>query len=265
METEKILNKFILVSKNILKDNLVGIYLHGSYAMNCYNPNISDIDLIVVVNSAVLYKTKLEYMKEIVKSNYEIGGKGLEISIVKQEFCSKNMYPIPYELHFSSIHLEKYKQNPNNYISNMKGVDKDLSAHFKMIYHRGKKLYGKDIDNIFLDIKDEYYISSILNDIKDYEDEIDSNNVYVILNLCRTLSYLKENLILSKKEGGEWALNNLNVNYYGLIKEALLSYETGKEIYLKNDIEKEFVSYMLNEIENIEDLCDKVLKNKKIV
>ena len=37
----------------IFADNLVGIYLHGSAVMGCFNPEKSDIDLIVVVKNDI--------------------------------------------------------------------------------------------------------------------------------------------------------------------------------------------------------------------
>ena len=33
-----LINKFVNRSKDILKENLVGIYLHGSSVMGCFNP-----------------------------------------------------------------------------------------------------------------------------------------------------------------------------------------------------------------------------------
>lgn len=45
----EILNKIVGSYKDILKDNLVGIYIHGSLAMNCFNPKSSDIDFLVVI------------------------------------------------------------------------------------------------------------------------------------------------------------------------------------------------------------------------
>ena len=48
-----ILKSFVTQSKKILGDNLVGIYLHGSAVMGCYNEKKSDIDLLVVVKEAV--------------------------------------------------------------------------------------------------------------------------------------------------------------------------------------------------------------------
>ena len=45
---ESICSEFVARFQNILKENLVGVYLHGSAVMGCFNPAKSDIDLIVV-------------------------------------------------------------------------------------------------------------------------------------------------------------------------------------------------------------------------
>jgi hypothetical protein len=39
-----VIKEFIDVSREIIADKLTGIYLHGSMAMNCFNPEKSDID-----------------------------------------------------------------------------------------------------------------------------------------------------------------------------------------------------------------------------
>jgi len=43
------LDKFIAIFAEEVRKNLVGIYLHGSLAMGCFNPGKSDVDLLVVV------------------------------------------------------------------------------------------------------------------------------------------------------------------------------------------------------------------------
>ena len=46
----------------------------------------------------------------------------------------------------------------------------------------------------------------------------------MILNLCRVLAFLEEDLILSKKEGGVWGINHLPDLYVPLVQAALLLY-----------------------------------------
>ena len=91
----------------------------------------------------------------------------------------------------------------------MKGVDRDLAAHFTVICHRGKCLYGKGIQDVFGKVDRQYYLDSILSDIEDAEKDIMENPVYIVLNLCRVLACKREGTILSKKEGGEWGLKAL--------------------------------------------------------
>ena len=63
---EDILRKLVHRSEAILKDNLVGIYLHGSAVMGCFNPDKSDLDLIIVVNEAIPDNAKREIMDTVV-------------------------------------------------------------------------------------------------------------------------------------------------------------------------------------------------------
>ncbi len=48
MSLSDLLKNFVTKSQKILGDNLIGIYLHGSAVMGCYNKQKSDIDLLVV-------------------------------------------------------------------------------------------------------------------------------------------------------------------------------------------------------------------------
>ena len=81
---DTVINSFVEKSKNILQDNLIGVYLHGSAVMECYNPLKSDIDLIVVVKDTVTDTVKRSYMDMVVELNSKGPEKGIEMSIVKQ-------------------------------------------------------------------------------------------------------------------------------------------------------------------------------------
>ena len=58
VEIKDLIGKIVESFKSILKDNLVGIYLHGSLAMNCFNPKSGDIDFLAVVKEKLGIKTK---------------------------------------------------------------------------------------------------------------------------------------------------------------------------------------------------------------
>lgn len=239
---------FVQMSKEVLGDNLVGIYLHGSAVMGCFNSKKSDLDLIIVVENDISQNTKLDFLSNVVKLNEKAPEKGLELSIVKREFCNPFMYPTPFEFHFSITHLVAAKENPATYIENMQGTDKDLAAHFVIIKHCGKVLCGEDMDDVFGEVSKAAYVDSIWNDINEACEDILKAPMYITLNLCRALAYLQEDLILSKKAGGEWGIQVLPQKFWELIQNALWSYETDAEMIIDSEIAVDFAKYMLSEI-----------------
>lgn len=245
-----ITEKLVKYSKEILKDNLIGVYLHGSAAMGCFNEKTSDIDMLIVIDKDMSDAEKRQYMDMVVGLNTLAPEKGIELSIVKKSVCKPFVYPTPFELHFSIAHLEWYKNNPQDYILKMNGIDKDLAAHIMIIYHRGLCLYGEDIRSVFEDVGRDAYFDSIWNDVKQAEEDIMDAPVYVTLNLCRVLAYKQEDLILSKQEGGEWGLKNLPEKYSRLIQKALDEYGSVSVMELEEKEAQEYAKYM---IENIYD------------
>jgi len=227
---QDILDKFVEQCKKIFTTELVGVYLHGSMAMGCFNPDKSDIDLIVIIEEHISDAQKLEFMKCIVELNGQAPAKGLELSIVKRKYCSPFRYPTPFELHFSPTHLKWFYDAPQDYVENMKGEDKDLAAHFTIIHQYGIVLYGEKIENIFAPIPRENYLDSIYTDIENADEDIMEEPMYLTLNLCRVFAFLKDGLYLSKEEGGKWGIKNLPAKYQPVILSALECYATDREM-----------------------------------
>lgn len=249
LELKELLDDFVMYSKNILSNNLTGIYLHGSAAMGCFNDKSSDVDLLVVVKNNISKESKRQYMDMVIELNRQAPLKGIELSIVKESVCKHFIYPTPYELHFSIAHLNWYLSNSEDYIEKMNGIDKDLAAHFTIIYHRGKTLYGREIKSVFSEVSSEYYMDSIWSDIQNAKEDIIKNTMYITLNLCRVLAYKKERLILSKQEGGEWAVHYIsNPDYKKIIQSALEEYKSGNTMSINKADAVKYAEYMLKKL-----------------
>ncbi len=188
---KELTDRFTQQSKNILGDNLTGIYLHGSAVMGCFNEKKSDIDLLVVVKNDIPTDLKKQYLAMIYELNKEAPEKGIEMSVVKESVCDPFVYLTPLELHFSVGHLDWYRSDPDGYAEKMNGTDKDLAAHFTIIFHRGKTLYGKEIPQVFAQVSREDYMDSIRSDIENAKEDITEDPTYITLNLCRVLAYKK--------------------------------------------------------------------------
>ena len=233
MPYQNLLEEIVKHCKAIFTSNLTGIYLHGSMVMGCFHPQKSDIDLIIVVDTDIPAEQKQAFMEVVVDLNRLATKKGLELSIVKKEYCEHFVYPTPFELHFSSAHLQWFQSNPTDYVQKMNGTDRDLAAHFTIIKKYGITLFGTEISALFADVPREDYLDSIRFDVENAKEEVLENPVYILLNLCRIIAFVKEDLILSKKEGGQWGLIKLPSKYHPLISSALENYTSEEETVIE--------------------------------
>jgi hypothetical protein len=241
-QIKELVNSILRSYQKILGSNLVGFYLHGSLAMNCFNPLISDIDFLAIVRVKLTIKQKEAIISSLIGQFSHFPPKGVEMSIVIEEYLNNFVYPTPFELHYSKDWHERYINEEVDYSEQRS--DEDLASHFVITKMRGVCLFGKPIEKIFPEVPGEYYARSILNDATQIFDNIEKNPVYTILNLCRILAFFEgKKIALSKKEGGEWALSNLPPKYSLLIDWATIGYAGGEQKQLDVNTLRSFSEY----------------------
>lgn len=248
MSAETLCTRFVALARQVFQGNLTGVYLHGSAAMDCYNPEKSDLDLLVVVQRPLRQAEKRAFMDGLIALHEKTPGKGIEMSIVTQDVCSPFVYPTPFELHFSETHLDGYLRDPEDYILKMQGTDKDLAAHCTVIRARGRCLCGLPIEEVFGAVPVEDYIDALWYDVENAPAEILENPLYMTLNLARVLAYLEEAKVLSKREGGLWALEHLPITYHPLIQMTLEEYAEGKSASYDPDLLTNYAEDLLQRI-----------------
>ena len=97
----------------------------------------------------------------------------------------------------------------------------------------------------------EHYLDSILFDVENAREEMGENPMYLTLNLCRVLAYLREGSICSKKDGGQWGLRALPERFAPLLRDALDSYAGPEELSPDPRLAADFADYMLEQIKAI--------------
>ncbi len=244
----EILEGFAEAAKECFGSGLTGVYLHGSAVMGCFNPKKSDLDLLVVTETAPPDGEKRRFMEKVVSLNGKAPAKGIEMSVLKRRLAEEFVYPTPFELHFSPMHLERWERDPEGYIADMKGEDPDLAAHITVLKARGVTLCGKPAGEVFGEVPREAYFESIRSDVENAEEELAEDPVYLTLNLCRVLAFRREGLVLSKKEGGEWALGNIPERFRGFVKRASEDYAGGASFRPGKEESGDFARFMLGGI-----------------
>lgn len=224
-ETRVLLADIVDSFRDVLGDNLIGLYLHGSLAMGCFNPSSSDIDFIVVVNEPL----DIEAKQAIVWLSLELSesaSNGLEFSIVLVDTAQHFTYPTPYELHYSRAWDERFRTGEVDFETQL--YDKDLAAHFTIIRHRGICLYGASRKEVFSEVPTSDYLDSIAEDARlSYQNIMGGPDEgqclvppYAVLNFCRVLAFIEQGLITSKREGGQWGIEHLSEAYRPIIQAA---------------------------------------------
>ncbi len=220
----EILERIKSSHQRILGDNLLGIYVHGSIAFDCFRWDTGDIDYLVVVHEPPPLADKAGLVEALLDIDRDAPPKGLEMSVVLERHCRDFIYPTPFELHFSNRHKERARTDPTGYCQGMQGTDKDLAAHMTVTRAVGLVLCGPAIDSVFAPVPRADFLDSVGSDIRDAAEKIGDNPVYAILNLCRTLAYTRDGLILSKEQGGEWGIRNLPAEFAPLLRKAIDQY-----------------------------------------
>jgi len=254
-ETE-LLQKIKTSYQSILQDKLVGIYVHGSIAFQCFTWENSDIDFLVIVKRPLSQAEKEALISTLISLDEYAPKKGFEMSVVLQSNCKPFVYPTPYELHYSNSYRERYREDLSGLCESLHGEDKDLASHITVINAVGFPLCGPAVSEVFSPVPKTDYLDSLLYDVGDAEEEICENPVYFILNLCRVVAYVEADLVLSKSQGGEWGLAHLPENYRHLIRAALRVYSADKageadtdEVWkAQRDVLTEFAGVMLEKI-----------------
>ena len=176
----------------------------------------------------------------------------LTSTIHKIRFYKNIKHPTPYELHGSEAWIDRYKKDKSLVINDNYKVDPDLASHFNVINVPNESMdFGKPSKELFSKVPKDYIIDSNYGDTLDCINEITNNPVYCILNLCRFYALLKEDLTLSKYDGGKWALENMHSSYNDVIKKAMDDYLSDTKNTYNNEELKEFANEAISKINKL--------------
>jgi predicted nucleotidyltransferase len=226
--------------KKLIKEDFKGFYIHGSLAMGGYNPSRSDIDVLVVTNESISVQTKRELAKFFL--NHSANPYPIEISFLKEEHLGNWNHPASYEFHYSEFWRCRYEydlsKNTNVYLNGRIHCDPDLAAHIMITIHRGICIEGSPIVDVFPLIPGKDYLSSIKGDYIECLKNIEEDPIYCVLNMIRVFLYVKDGMIVSKLEAGEWGLTALPVEMKGTVQKVMDGYcgEKGSFHFTKKEL-----------------------------
>lgn len=234
-------------TKEVLKEDFVGFYLHGSLAMGGFHPKNSDIDILIVTITPMAVQAKRELAQLLLKrSNKPFP---IEMSCLNVKQLKNWVHPSPFDFHYSEYWRERYEADldmgTNQYLNDHLKTDADLAAHITITTERGICVEGAPIVEVFPAIPHAHYVAAIMSDFEACLVDIEKDPVYCTLNLLRVLWYLQEGVISSKQEAGQWGLRSLPKGMTATIQKVIDRYsgeessddfEQGELLAVRDDI-----------------------------
>lgn len=253
-EVAEFVKQLMEETKKILGSHYIGFYLHGSLAMGGFNSNRSDVDFLIITKKGVSVQAKKELAQLYLFSSNK--PYPIEMSILQEKHLKNWEHPSEYDFHFSEFWRERYKRdletNGSEYLNAEVYKDSDLAAHITITTERGICLDGEPIDRIFPIVPKEDYLSSILVDFEECVEDINRHPVYSIHNMLRVYWYVKEEVISSKKEAGDWGITSLPRELRLTVEKAVHCIEDGESTYeFKQEELMTFTHYITKEVRSL--------------
>ena len=213
--------------KERLGENFKGFYLHGSLAMDGFNPESSDIDVIVVTDDPITLENKKElaqYLLSVSGNPYPI-----EVHVLNIWQLRRWQHPSSYDFHYSELCRDRLENNADNYLNEADLKDTDLAAHITILHRRGICLEGPPIEEIFPPISHSEYLSSIRADYEKCMAILEKNPLYSVMKIMRAYWYIKVGTITTKQEAGEWGINTLPKEVAETVKKVMEGHHPEKQ------------------------------------
>jgi predicted nucleotidyltransferase len=228
--------------RETLSEALIGIYLHGSLALGCFNQRCSDIDLLVVTRRPLDDGERVA-LRDLPHGFDDRPGwpRPLELSVLTADQLRPWRQPTPYDFHLSSAGVS----GP--------GLDGDLAAHVTVTRRAGVVLFGPAPAEVFPEVPRADFVAALRSDL-DHCLGPNAAPAYAILSLARIWASLAEPDVLhTKVSGAEWALARLPPATRPPLERALASYRgDGGDVDVAPD---ELTAYAAYAAERARDLC----------
>ena len=199
--------------------------------MGGWHEPLSDVDLLAVVDRALSSEEKSTVASGL--SGLPAPGTGLECSLVTRSSLEP-LVPSPrFELHITTGADAKVVDGAGH------PGDSDLVMHFAVCRERGVAISGPPPNELFPEVPRLMLLEA-------FHDELawglaNAPARYAVLNACRAWAFADEDRLLSKVEGGDWAIAR---GFEPPIVGAALAAQRGNEVTISGEATERVVEHV---------------------
>jgi predicted nucleotidyltransferase len=206
----------------IAGDELVGVYLHGSLALGCFNPELSDVDILGVASRPLELDEKRRAVALLAETSGRPGS--VEFHQLALPDVIPWRYPVAVDFHYGDVWRNDLLSDLGATLERQHDSDADLAAHIFVTRARGVVLEGQSPQSVFPAVPWVDYVDALLRDLEWSFESDRSNSVYRVLSPARIWAALATGELQSKETGAVWALERLPEDLRPLLVDALARY-----------------------------------------
>jgi len=215
------INQCIELLKNILNDNLLGVYLYGSSLMGGLQ-KFSDIDLFAVSKRETTHEEKEQLEKALLKISgiYAVSKdlKPIELTIVIKSDINPWHYPPKFDFmygdwmrkDFEAGEIEPWKTN----------INPNLALVITQLLLSNKTLFGPTPEKLLDAVPYKDFLNASTSEIESLMKDLDWDTRNVLLTLARIWCTLETNTIRSKSNAAIWTTERLPEKYKSILERA---------------------------------------------
>lgn len=221
---------------------LAGAYLHGSAVLGGFDARRSDIDILVVCDGPMTPAQQSAVAEALSERRLPCPGRGLELSIVTLQATRHPTAEPAFELHLTTA-----AEDTKVIDGHQRGGDPDLVLHFAVCRRAGRLLGpGLPAAEVFSPVPDGLVAAQLVTELRWGAEAAPGE--YAVLNACRAWRFAADGALVSKIDGGQWALGRVHGPDRELVRNALDRQRSLPAAELDRDAVRQFVVQALSRL-----------------
>jgi predicted nucleotidyltransferase len=189
--------------REVLDDDVVGAYLHGSAVLGGLRPK-SDLDVMVVSRRGMSPERKRRLIERLLEVS--LRPRPVEVTIVVADEIRPWRYPPAMEFQFGDWWRREFERGE---MEPWTSPSPDLAVVIRMVVLGDAPLSGPPAAEVFDPVPRADFVDALVHGIDGLLAELGSDTRNVVLTLARIWSGIETDQILSKDAAAQWALLRL--------------------------------------------------------
>lgn len=236
--------------RDVLGDDVVGAYLHGSAVLGGLRPR-SDLDVMVVSRRRTTRQEKRRLVARLLAVS--LRPRPVELAIVVEHEIRPWRYPPRMDFQYGDWWRTEFERGEVEPWPS--GSNPDLASLVRMVLLGDTPLLGPPAAEVFEPVPRPDYVDALVHGIEGLLTSIDSDTRNVVLTLARIWSGIETDAVRSKDAAADWALPRLPPQLRPVLARARAIY-LGDEEERWDDLRPQVGAYAEHVVAEIDRLSD---------